>query len=144
MLKAVAKIEKAWTNSALRCPVAWGVLECGHSAKLVQASDFNYSRAHDETQYLTKVGDSVQCERCDRYADTLAKIRALKRGDVQHSRFRPNDSRGSRDGNLYLYGRDPKSPSGVILLFSIEATKEAEDAIRAVTGTSSLSPTEGL
>jgi hypothetical protein len=137
--QAVAKIELAFSNGPMGFPVGWVVLACGHTAKLV-LRDASRS-AHDVANQITRVGDEVQCERCDWYAEKLAKIRAMSPGDVSHARFRTRDSRGFGAGDYYVYGRVPSSPTGVHLLFSIEATPEAYDALRALRA-SPLSPTE--
>lgn len=83
----------------------------------------------------------MECERCDWYAKRLDQIKAMKPGDISHSRFRTRDSRGIGDGDFYVYARDPKSPTGCHLLFSIEATDEAGKELSRIAA-SPLSPTE--
>lgn len=94
---------------------------------------------HKDEDTITKVGDEIECERCDHYATALAALKALRPEDVQHARYRS----WCGEGALYVYKRDHKSPTGVTLLMSITATKEAEDVLRNL-GASPLSPTEGL
>jgi hypothetical protein len=137
--QTVVKIEKSFGNAVLRMPVGWCILACKHAAKL-ELHDMARS-AHDEPNQITKIGDVIQCDDCDRYAATLARLRAMKPGDVQHSRFRTRDSRGYGEGDYYVYGRDYNSPSGVHLLFAIDATEEAGEVLRALQA-SPLSPTE--
>ncbi len=139
--RKVTRIVKSFTNGCYPIPVTYLELECGHhtGAILIDARDYN--RAHDESNHMAKPGAELGCRECRHYADALAKLRALKPGDVQHSRFRTRDSRGFGKGDLYVYGRDPRSPTGVHLLMSIDATPEADEILRKLSA-SPLSPTE--
>ena len=137
MLKTVTKIVKEFSNSQWRDPVAWLQLECGHTGK----AEYEWGKAHDDAAHKVKPGDSLQCDRCDWYADRIAQLKAMKPGDIKHSRFRTRDSRGFGDGDYYVYGWDKTSPTGCHLLFSVEATKEAGDLLSALRA-GPLSPTE--
>jgi len=168
MKTKVAKIVNDYSNGGH--PIAHAICSCGHYTKVrmrrqllacvkcgLQREDGpkclscdcgmadmvgKYPHMHCEADRLTKVGDEVECERCDWYANALVKIKDLAaNGAISHSRFRPNDSRGSKDGNFYVYGRDPKSPSGFCMIASIEATDESSRLLSRV-GAAPLSPTE--
>lgn len=141
MLKRIAALGKDFSNGCYPLPVAWGVLECGHTCRLEKAANFDYARGHDASSYLTKVGDVAECSSCNHYAEALARLRAMTPGAVQHARFRPRDSRGNGAGDYYVYESDPRSPTGVRLLLSLEATPEA-DAVLCALQASPLSPAE--
>ncbi len=137
--RTVTKIVKVHTNGCYPIPVAYLELECGHSAKAIMHKP--YERAHDDANHIAQPGAVLGCTDCRRYNKNLAKLRALRPGDVQHARFRTRDSRGVGKGDYYVYRRDTKSPTGVTLLMSIEATHEADELLRALQA-SPLSPTE--
>lgn len=138
----VTRIVKEYTNGAMRMPVAWLELACGHAAAPSYTSGKQWTDdPHDESQHAIGPGTELPCERCDWYAEALAKIRTMPRGEFSHSRFRHNDSRGFGSGRFYVYGYDALSPTRVKLLFSVDGTKEAGEALSAV-GASPLSPTE--
>jgi hypothetical protein len=166
--RKVASIVCDHSNSQMAIPFAYALLTCKHSAEVKIVPTVYYCvecgrettspskcpcdtrggfkvkyrpNPHRAVDQLTYVGDEVECERCDWYADKLAQLRALSPGDIQHARFRPTDSRGGIEGSFYAYVRDPGSPSGVKLLLSIEATKEAEEVLSALRA-APLSPTE--
>lgn len=115
-----------------------GQCACGHKGGYKAVL---WPNPHKEEHRITKAGAGVDCEQCDRYQARLTQLRALKSGDVQHSRFRHNDSRGFGPGCYYVYRRDPKSPTGVTLLMSIEGTDEAAQVLSALSA-APLSPTE--
>lgn len=140
MRKIVTKIVKEFSNP-MRFPVAWLELECGHTAKADCDWVNDPREVHDDANHKIKPGDAVDCERCDRYAEKIAKLKAMSPGDISHSRFRHRDSRGFGPGDYYVYGRQPGSPTGVSLLFSIEATEEA-GALLSRIAAAPLSPTE--
>lgn len=95
---------------------------------------------HNDAHILTKVGDVVDCEYCMQEKKDIETVRdILKRDDISHTRYR--DWCGQ--GQIYIYKRDASSPSGVLLLTAIAATKEIEDMLSG-TRLSPLSPTEGL
>jgi hypothetical protein len=137
MKQPVTSIVKSYSNRGSE--VGWTVLACSHAGDL-KLHDWRRS-AHDPENRVTKVGDIVECQRCDWYADALAKIHAMQPGDLSHSRFRPHDSRGGSEGSIYVYGRKEGSPTGVELLITIDSTPEAMDALSAVRA-SPLSPTQ--
>lgn len=144
MQRKITMIEKSWTNGAMAIPVAWGRLECKHSCRLDYrdvSDNTRYTRGHDESIYVQRVGDAVQCDACDRYVAALEQLRAVAPGTISHSRFRHDDSRGFGPGRYYVYARDPKSPTGCHLLLSIDDTPDAVAALRRM-GASPLSPTE--
>lgn len=143
MWQTVTKIVKSFSQPN-RWPVSWLELECGHTAKsqITGAADaWPPPNEHDDANHLARPGDSVTCTECDHYQAALEKLRAMKPGDVQHSRFRHRDSRGFGPGDLYVYGRDPRSPTGVKLIMSIDDTPEAQELLRKLSA-SPLSPTE--
>lgn len=127
-----------------RHPVAWTLLTCGHTGPCETVpwkGKGPLSNPHNEADRLTKIGDEVECTRCDHYKEALEILKNLKPGDLQHSRFRPTDSRGGKEGRYYVYVREQGSPTGVKLLLSIEATPEADKVLSALQA-SPLSPTE--
>lgn len=138
MIVKVKQIIKSHTNTT-RTPVVWCELECGHTATC-EVIDWRRS-AHELENQRTKLGDEIACERCDWYADKLVRLRAMTPADLSHSRFRHHDSRGFGPGSLYIYGRDPKSPTGVHLLFSIDDGPEAQAELSRLRA-APLSPTE--
>lgn len=102
---------------------------------------------HDDADRVTKPGDVVDCEACGHFEAAMAKFETLDWSTVSHTRFRPSDSRGSADGYVYVYGRDPKSPTCVGLLFAVEYrpgwVADRVDAVLAKhRGMAPLSPTE--
>lgn len=135
--RKVKTVVKSWTNGAYPIAVAWLGLECGHTAKALHAAD----RPHDESGHLIKAGDTVGCQYCARYDAKLTQIKELQPGDLQHARFRTRDSRGFGPGDYYLYVRDPKGPTGVRLLLSVEVTPAVETELSRLRATA-LSPTE--
>jgi len=158
----VTKIIHGVSNSALAIPYTCAQLACGHVGN-TRESGYVYACAECKKETtdsghacacgyfgfhpvrrpkcLTVVGEEFECAECDNYATALARLRALNPGDVQHSRFRPYDSRGGSAGAFYVYKRDPESPSGVWLLLSIDATPEAERVLSALRA-APLSPSE--
>jgi hypothetical protein len=142
MQRKVSKIVKSYSNGHQRWPVAWLELECGHTASAEFANiDDKVMRAHDDAAHLRKPGDELGCERCDWYAQRITELRAMRPGDISHSRFRTRDSRGIGAGDYYVYAYDAKSPTSCHLLFAIEATDEAGEELRRISA-SPLSPTE--
>lgn len=90
---------------------------------------------HREADRVTKVGDVVECEQCERDNASEAWLRSLDRAVVHHSRL--------RYGSYNFYRRAADSPSGVLLVGSVPATPRF-DAILNELRYSPLSPTEGL
>lgn len=119
-------------------PAGMGQCPCGYKGGYTTPYRSN---AHKEEDRLTKLGDEAECKECDHFATALAKLQALKPGDLQHARFRPYDSRGGSAGAFYCYVREPGSPTGVKLLLSIDARPEAEKVLQALRA-APLSPTE--
>ncbi len=138
--RKIARIVKTHSNGAYPIPVAYLELECGHSAgAIVRSTD--YALAHDNANHIAQPGALIGCTYCRHYADKIAQLRALKPGDVKHSRFRHHDSRGFGPGALYVYAWDDHSPTRARLLLSIDDTQEARDLL-ATLSASALSPTE--
>lgn len=82
---------------------------------------------------------ACRCEQCEKEEADLALIPEYVAQSV-YSRFREWGG-----GIITFYRRDPKSPTGVIALATISATKRAEAEIRRCNSSiSPLSPTEGL
>lgn len=82
---------------------------------------------------------SCRCEQCEREEVEFAMIPELVAASV-HSRFREWGG-----GIITFYGRVPSSPTGVLAIASISATKRAFAEIsRCNSSISPLSPTEGL
>lgn len=98
-------------------------LDCGHNA-------FNtYSRK-------LAIGEMIACEDCEREAADQRFIEDLDPKTVAYSRFSP------RFGGQYLfYKRDFDSPTGVLLIGAVKATKMIDDLLRHKR-LSPLSPTE--
>jgi hypothetical protein len=167
-ISKIVKIVESFTNSAMRLPTTWALLDCGHTSGVemvptryrcgecgVEKNDckqcpcgsrsgFQFAylpNAHRECDRITKIGDAIQCERCDSFDAKVAKLREMGPGAFQHARFRPTDSRGGREGYYHIYIRDTKSPTGVALFTSLEATPKTEEILRELR-LSALSPTE--
>jgi hypothetical protein len=138
--RKIARIAKEWTNGCSPIAVSWYVLECGHSLSPIYRKH-DYNLAHRDDNHIAKPGDVMGCPTCRRYNGALAMLKALEPGEMQHARFRTRDSRGIGAGDYYVYARDPKSPTGVVLYMSIEATPEVEDVLRSKR-LATLSPTE--
>lgn len=136
--RKVSRIVKSFSNAVIPFPVAWLELECNHTAP----ADAEFGRAHDDSAHRIKPGDVVDCRHCESYARSLTKLNAIDPSTVSHTRFRAHDSRGIGSGDVYVYGRDSKSPTGCHLLMSIDDTPEVQQIIRARFGNSPLSPTE--
>ena len=116
--RTVARIQHSRDNSPWRLPVAWAVLDCGHTAK------------------EQPVASAVECTDCDRQAEGLAKLReAIAAGSISHSRasrFMP--------GRIDVYRHAPDSPTGVFHFITVDDTPEAAEILRG--GFAPLSPTE--
>jgi len=175
MKSTVAKIVTGLTNTG-RFPFAYADLTCGHSAKvdLVPATyacwhcsrptagpssegcpcgkregvkTLSTPNPHVEADRLTKVGDVVECEHCDRNVVATAKMRAaLLSGEIVHTRFR----NWCGQGIVYAYRRASDSPSGVFQAATLDAPDfdklfaELRSAGLISSSLSPLSPTEGL
>lgn len=99
-------------------------LDCGHK--------FYATRGPLNAQ----IGAEVECETCQTNARDLEWLQALDASTVQHARY------NERFGGRYLfYKRDTTSPTGVMLIGGVGATREI-DALLRVKGISPLSPTE--
>jgi predicted nucleic acid-binding Zn-ribbon protein len=168
--RKITKLVEGWSRD-LRASYVYAVLECGHSAAVpllperYACMDCGHVRErtgpllspycpecgcgaakpvfrpdpHNAEHRLAAVGDKAECKDCDHYAAALQELRNLDRRGLVHSRYREWCGKGI----FYVYRRDPKSPSGVVLAHSIEATREAEDILRSMK-LAPLSPTEGL
>ncbi len=171
MKTVITSIETGFSNNYSRRPYAWARTACGHgtSVEIVPSQyacggcgsvslhcdrnkvgccdytgGFTLHRTpnpHKECDRITKLGEPVECARCDRYAEQLASLKALDWSTVSHTRFRGNVSTGN--GYISIYCRDHTSPTGVLQAMGIEATPEVERYLSA-SGASPLSPTEGL
>ena len=163
MEQPIARIVQDFSNSALRMPVAWGQLVCGHSCEVklrptvyacggcsvhsetARMCACGYkggfrvlfiANAHNESDRITKVGDVVECAYCDTHAKNVAWLKTLKPGDIHHSRA----SRYGRN-TIYVYRLDHTSPSNFFLAGACEDTPETAAILRAL-GAAALSPTE--
>lgn len=169
MKQRVESIREGFSNSALRMPYATAVLDCGHGAAVPLVGDLKrctgcgregrdwntvdgcpdcagrvatilrLANPHDAADRLLAIGDEIDCDRCDRKAESLQALRGLRRGEMQHARYRD----GCGQGAFYIYRRDTASPSGVRLELTVEACPEAEEILREKR-IAALSPTEGL
>lgn len=101
------------------------------------AKDIDSPKPNNPADRLTKVGDVVECDACDKNVEKIAWLRSLPKYSVSHARFDPRFSPGS----YHLYRRDTSSPSGFFLLGSVPATKEFDAVLREI-AVSPLSPTE--
>jgi hypothetical protein len=163
----VTGFDLGFSNSALRLPYALAKLACGHvtSVKIKPtlyacsacgrettscqyascpcgstSSGFRFlhvANPHIEADRLTKVGDVVECETCDKNVERIAWLRSLPKGAVHHARFDPRFAPGS----YHLYRHDQTSPSGFFLMGSVPATPEF-DAVLNEVRISPISPTE--
>lgn len=144
----VASIIKSFTNTG-RIPIVYGMLECGHSCevKLVKPTRTSWSfpkdreehdrqtNPHHEHNWLTKVGDELECKYCGFYQAALEKLKALDPATISHSRMRHNQ--------IYVYAYDKTSPTGVSNVLNIDPTDEVEQILRSrFHGATPLSPTE--
>lgn len=124
MNRKITAIEMRESNSWLRVVSYLYRLECGH---LVRG-------------FFGPSPEFENCRECDAEAEDMLRIPSLVAGSV-HSRYR----KWCGKGLIYFYRRAPESPSGVMLLGSITATRAAEDLIRSIDSRKApLSPTEGL
>jgi hypothetical protein len=141
--RTVAKIEKTWSNGALRWELAWAVFAgCGHSVDAVKREHQATRAAHDDANLVLRPGDTAECDRCPGAEEIAEAVAFTKAPGFAHSRFRHDDSRGFGPGSVFFYVRDPKSPTGVLCELSMSGSPELMAALRG--GTSPLSPTEGL
>jgi len=119
MKTTIKTIVNSMTNGAYQRPCSWAELDCGHTAETAE------------------VGTVVDCERCDRFAETLAKVPDWKARSC-HTRYRKMVI-----GQIYFYAPAAGSPSGVQLIGQIEARPEVY-ALLEGSSKAPLSPTEGL
>lgn len=108
---------------------------CGSQTWTILWSPTHPNHAHNDTSYLTQIGDSVTCETCAREAEQITWLRQLERSTVLLSRF--------RHGSYYFYRHDPTSPSGKMLIGGVMASPKIEAVLNELRY-SPLSPTEGL
>lgn len=102
---------------------------CGHYS----ATEMDLPNAHNAADQITKIGDVVDCERCDWQAKGLAELKMLiASGTLSHSRW--------RNGSVHGYRYEPTSPTGVLIAVTLDETPEALALLRG--GLSPLSPTE--
>lgn len=142
----VASIIKSFTTR--RDPYVYGKLACGHTCevKLVKPTRTSWSfpkdreehdrqtNPHHEHNWLTKVGDEVECKYCGFYQDALAKLKALDPATISHSRM--------RHSQIYVYAYDKTSPTGVSNVLNIDPTDEVEQILSRRFSATPLSPTE--
>jgi hypothetical protein len=163
-MSVVTGFQFGFSNSTLRLPYALAVLSCGHVSKCdVHPSRYACGGCGVETRRIeavcecgyrgyrileiadphkpefraTQVGDTVECSSCDSEARQLEWLRNLPVKDVQHARYRVIVGSPS----YCFYGRDEKSPTGVLLIGSVAATPAIEALLRQKR-MSPLSPTE--
>ena len=168
-MATIVRFVETFTNGALRAPVAYSVLACGHAVGLrlrapvatccacgvkrdhpfdgtqracacgAYRDTIDFPNPHIVADRLDKIGDDVECARCAHYAVALAGLRALDWSTISHTRYRPAGDGGA----IFVYRHDERSPSGVVLAMTIDSTPESE-AICAQRGAAPLSPTEDL
>ena len=90
---------------------------------------------HNEADYVTRIGDVVACDTCEREAGQIVWLRGLDKQTVILSRF--------RHGSYYFYRRDESSPSGKMLIGGVMASPKIE-AVLSELRYAPLSPTEML
>lgn len=161
-MATIVRIHHGFSNSALRMPYAQAILDCGHVAsvelknrrgachhcgtetdletgvvKSCCGSSFfriTYSpNPHNAEDRVTKVGDHIDCEQCQREEDAVERLRTLDRKEVHHMRL--------RHGAYHAYRLDPTSPSGFTLHSSYPCCAKIEAALSELR-LSPLSPTE--
>ena len=136
----VVGFQKGFTNTT-HMPWVLAILDCKHFVQVEFTITDPWGFEHNNAYYATKIGDERVCIRCAEFAKKLAQLRELDRDTLSHARFRPTDSRGGSEGSYYVYVRDPKSPSQVRLLLSIEANETSQLALEQLR-LPALSPTE--
>lgn len=117
-------------------------LACGHNGDVERTPEPKFGtpewkvwdNAHDESTWVTKVGDEVACKYCGFYQDALAKLKALDPATISHSRM--------RHSQIYVYAYDKTSPTGVSNVLNIDPTDEVEQILRSRFSATPLSPTE--
>jgi hypothetical protein len=92
---------------------------------------------HNPADRITAIGDTIECERCASIARDIVWLESLDTETVQHARFKM----WCGVAQYHFYKRDSKSPSGVMLIGSVEQTP-AIDKLLAAKRISPLSPTE--
>lgn len=102
---------------------------CGKSAFII----VNRLDPHVEADRKTKIGDEIACETCVREVAQLEWLKSIDPAEIQHARF--------KYGSYHFYRRDDSSPTGVILMGSVNPTPAVE-ALLAARRVSPLSPTE--
>ena len=145
--RKVARIVKSFTNTH-RAPVVWGVLECGHGCdvQMVPPTRTHWrfpedreehdrqTNPHHEHNWVTKIGDEIECKRCEGYQKQLARLKALDPATISHSRM--------RHSSIYVYAYDKTSPTDVKNVLCIDPTDEVEQILRSRFRATPLSPTE--
>lgn len=159
----VSRFEKTFTNTG-NFPCSWAILSCGHAASIVLKPQgercdacgverdrpepwkrcgcgcgvfyvtFSPNR-HKDADFVTQIGDAVDCETCQREVEQIEWLRGLDRSTVLHSRL--------RHGSYHFYRRAPESPSGKLLIGSVMVSPKIEAVLNELRY-SPLSPTEGL
>ena len=119
MTQKVSHHENGFTNSALPMPYCLSWLSCGHAKSGELPLD-----------------TAVNCNECDRQAESLVKVRAVA-SRIHHGRFK----RWCGRNLYYFYELNHASPSNFYLIASCEATPEADALLRELR-ISPLSPTE--
>lgn len=129
MQRQITELHHGHSN-VLHTPYTLAVFSCGHMDKLPGLD----------------VGDSANCDDCDRVRANLEKLKGLvEAGEVSHTRSR--FSRHVRHGGGYridVYRRAPESPTGVRLALSVEDAPEVQEYMDSLLGSglTPLSPTE--
>lgn len=129
----VRSVEKGFSNSALRIPYTHFWLDCGHCLSGYEHPDL-------------KVGDAFECDGCARDQESIPTLReAIESPKFTHSRARPcgHDADHKTVYTIYIYHRDPESPSGVYLAAGGPEYLVAP-LLREARKAGALSPTEGL
>ena len=170
-MSIIERLNKGFSNSALRAPYTTGVLDCGHHIEVEKqqchyecrcsfdfwhetngtvrceicgGSSFKVlasTNPHDEDHHYRHVGDEVYCRRCHNNDRELAALRAAVEAGEVHHTRQKSWCGVSQ---IHAYRLDPKSPSNFMLITSVEETPKVREFFKSLgrSGLTPLSPTE--
>lgn len=131
---------KGDTQTCMKCgetserPERPAPCKCGGFVFAINGASLN---PHDSALWI--LPEMLYCEECEHAANDLSRIPDLCQRAL-YTRFRPF---GRNDGTITFYARHETSPTGVMSIGGVRATKEAEALICSIRRSlSPLSPTE--
>lgn len=128
MKSTVKEVVKGFSNTPLRIPYSYILLDCGHSLSGELA-----------------IGESIECTRCDEQEKTVAEIIAFSK-TPEFSHLVVRDLTASKTGewmSFLAYRRDPTSPTQCHLALGVEANERTEKALHDAGLIAHLGPTRG-